>query len=93
MFISSGGFWVGTVAAPYFYSILLITLNVMSHFLFNSLFKRVNCIILKFNISRYPIVYEKIRKSLYGTVLFTIPTTVCLITVRVHTYPRRKAVY
>jgi hypothetical protein len=65
--------------------ILSITYNIMSPFFFNSFFILVQYIILKLNVSSLPPVYEKIQKSLYGTVHFTVPAASWLIVVGMRT--------
>jgi hypothetical protein len=65
--------------------ILSMTYNIMSPFFFNSFFIHVQYIILQLNVSSHPPVYEKIQKSLYGTVRFTVPEAWCLTVVRMRT--------
>jgi hypothetical protein len=58
----------------------------MSPLFLNYFFILVQYIILKLNVSSHPPVYEKIQKSLYGTVRFTVPAAWWLSVVRMRTY-------
>lgn len=71
--VTAGRYALRSWSTFYFWWILP-TFKIMSLLLFNSFFILLHYTILKFNVSIYPIVHEKLQKSLRGTVSFTIPT-------------------
>lgn len=86
-FFQSVCWWVGTVrncSTPYLHSILSITFNIVS--LFSLILSLCLYLLMhnpyKLNGNSYHVVYEKLQKSLSGTVRFTVPRTLCLTNMR-----------